>query len=74
MNKDGFLSLKELLNADMSREYGNALARPVTTIEAFNELVKNKDKRLSKEELWQWGDYNADGCEGFSMCLDEEMF
>ncbi len=67
MYKDGFLSMDELLNGDMSRFYGNDLSRPVNTVEAFNELDKNGDKKLSKEELWQWGDYNVNGCEGFSM-------
>ena len=65
VNGDGYLSLSELKNADMNRDYYNSLTKPVNTVEAFNELDKNGDKRLSQEELWQWGTHNFNGCAGF---------
>jgi Ca2+-binding EF-hand superfamily protein len=64
-NGDGYLSWDELKNADMNRDYNNSLTKPVNTVEAFNELDKNGDKKLSKEELWQWGKHNFNGCAGF---------
>lgn len=64
-NHDGFLSLDELLNADMERGYNNSLTRPINTKEAFIELDKNHDQKLSIEEIWKWGKYNVNGCEGW---------
>lgn len=64
-NHDGFLTEKELLNADMNRSYNNELTKPINTKEAFRQLDKNQDQKLSKEELWEWGRYNVNGCEGW---------
>ena len=65
VNGDGYLNLYELKNADMNRDYGNTLTKQLNTVEVFNELDKNGDKQLSKEELWQWGAHNFNGCAGF---------
>jgi hypothetical protein len=66
-NKDTYLQKDELLSADNSISYGNYLDKPITTAEAFVELDANKDKKLSSEELWQWGQYTHNGCENFNM-------
>jgi hypothetical protein len=66
-NKDTYLQKDELLSADNSISYGTYLDKPITTAEAFIELDANKDKKLSSEELWQWGQYTHDGCENFNM-------
>jgi hypothetical protein len=66
-NKDTYLQKDELLTANENGDYGNYLEKPIATAEAFTTLDANKDKKLSSEELWQWGQYTHNGCENFNM-------
>jgi hypothetical protein len=60
-NKDGFLQKKELLAAKADG-YTAKLDKPINTAQAFAELDKNKDKKLSIKELWAWGHYTHNSC------------
>jgi hypothetical protein len=64
INHDGFLQREELLNARFGAQE-NLLNKSVTTTEAFTELDKNYDQKISTDELWDWGQYVHNACENW---------
>lgn len=64
-NRDGFLQQGELVDVayDPDRYLGR-LDKPVNTAQAFVELDADKDRRLSLQELWAWGQYTRNACAG----------
>lgn len=60
-DQDGFLQKSELLTASADN-YRNTLDKPITTEAAFAELDRDRDGKLSLEELWAWGRYTHNTC------------
>ena len=67
-SSDGYLQQEELVGAryDPARYLGQ-LEKPPNTAEAFAELDANRDRRLSLEELWNWGRYTHNACAGMTQ-------
>jgi hypothetical protein len=64
INRDNFLQRNELLNVCFG-EQSDILDKSIITPAAFVELDVNHDNKISRDEIWAWGQYVHNACENW---------